>query len=129
MNMCDHEHPPISTLYGSPGDHVSAPPTESTENPLIPKLSKRKLEVLRLVALGKRDREIGESLFISVRTVTTYICEILLDLGVTNRTQAAVYATVNGIIETPPLGSATQPVLGDDDMGSGSYTGVLPRRI
>jgi DNA-binding NarL/FixJ family response regulator len=55
-------------------------------------LSARELEVLALLADGKRNAEIGEALFISPSTVRNHISSILLKLHVENRVQAAVRA-------------------------------------
>ncbi len=55
-------------------------------------LSERELEVLRLVADGKANHEIGEALFISPSTVRNHITSILMKLQVDNRVQAAVRA-------------------------------------
>jgi two-component system NarL family response regulator len=55
-------------------------------------LSARELEVLRLLAEGKANPEIGEALFISPSTVRNHISSILIKLHVGNRVQAAVRA-------------------------------------
>ncbi|MFC1998866.1 DNA-binding response regulator [Chloroflexota bacterium] len=55
-------------------------------------LSKREEEVLQLVAKGTSNREIASTLFISENTVKTHLRNIMNKLGVTNRSQAAVYA-------------------------------------
>ncbi|CAN5524393.1 hypothetical protein BH23CHL4_BH23CHL4_18460 [soil metagenome] len=60
-------------------------------------LSHRELEVLRLVATGQTDREIGEVLFISRRTVTSHFTSILNKLGVSSRTAAAAAAVRSGL--------------------------------
>ena len=60
-------------------------------------LTPREVEVLRLVAGGKTDREIAEELFISARTVTTHVRNILGKIRAANRTEAAGYATRNGL--------------------------------
>ena len=60
-------------------------------------LTQREVEVLRLVAGGKTDREIAEDLFISARTVTTHVSNILGKIRAANRTEAASYATRNGL--------------------------------
>jgi DNA-binding NarL/FixJ family response regulator len=52
-------------------------------------LSVRELEVLRQLAAGLTDREIGERLGISPRTVETHVGSVLQKLGVRNRAQAA----------------------------------------
>jgi two-component system, NarL family, response regulator LiaR len=55
-------------------------------------LSKREMEVLRLVAEGLSNTAIGEALFISEKTVKSHVGNILSKLHLTDRTQAAVYA-------------------------------------
>jgi two-component system NarL family response regulator len=55
-------------------------------------LSERELDVLRLVADGKSNQEIGEKLFITSSTVRNHISSILMKLQVENRVQAAVHA-------------------------------------
>lgn len=52
----------------------------------------RELAVLRLLAQGRTNREIGEALFISSTTVRAHVSNILLKLNVANRTQAAIAA-------------------------------------
>ena len=55
-------------------------------------LTQREVEVLRLVAAGKTDREIGEELSISVSTASTHVRNILNKTNVANRTEATAYA-------------------------------------
>jgi DNA-binding NarL/FixJ family response regulator len=59
-------------------------------------LTPRELEVLRLVAEGKTNAEIGQSLFVSVGTVKVHVERIINKLGVSDRTQAAVRAVELG---------------------------------
>ncbi len=61
-------------------------------------LSERELEVLRLVAEGLTDREIGDVLFVSPRTVATHVARMLDKLGVESRTAAATMARAPGLI-------------------------------
>jgi len=60
-------------------------------------LTQREVEVLRLIATGKTDREIAEELIISVNTVGNHVRSILNKTGVANRTEAASYATRRGL--------------------------------
>ena len=61
-------------------------------------LSERELDVLRLIANGKDNAEIAESLHISPKTVKNHISNILMKLQIDNRIQAAVYAVRSGIV-------------------------------
>jgi len=65
---------------------------------LIEPLSGRELEVLRFVAEGKTNQEIAEALILSPTTIKTHVQNILHKLGVSDRTQAAVYAVRCGLI-------------------------------
>lgn len=65
--------------------------------PPVP-LSDRELEVLRLLADGKSNHEIGEALFIQPSTVRNHISSILIKLQVDNRVQAAVRAVRDHIV-------------------------------
>ena len=60
-------------------------------------LSEREREVLALIADGLSNQKIGEHLTISEKTVKTHVSNILAKLGVTDRTQAAVYAWRSGM--------------------------------
>jgi len=61
-------------------------------------LSEREVEVLRLVAAGMANRDIGQRLFISEKTVKTHLSHILGKLEATNRTQAVDQARRLGVI-------------------------------
>ncbi|HPH95861.1 MAG TPA: response regulator transcription factor [Anaerolineaceae bacterium] len=61
-------------------------------------LSAREFDVLRLIAAGKSNNEIAESLVIGESTVKTHIGNILKKLHLEDRTQAAVYAWKEGIV-------------------------------
>jgi len=61
-------------------------------------LTNRELQVLRHVALGLSNREIGQSLGISIETVKEHVQNILRKLDVNDRTQAAVWAVRKGLV-------------------------------
>ncbi len=60
-------------------------------------LSRREMQVLRHVALGLSNVEIGRSLQISVETVKQHVQSVLRKLGLDDRTQAAVWAVRKGL--------------------------------
>jgi DNA-binding NarL/FixJ family response regulator len=71
---------------------------ESNQSPLPDPLTPRELEVLRLVAQGKTNREIAEQLTIAAGTVKLHVEHIIAKLGVSDRTQAAVRAIQIGLL-------------------------------
>jgi two-component system response regulator DegU len=62
-------------------------------------LTRRECEVLQMLADGKSNRGIGESLFISEKTVKNHVSNILQKMNVNDRTQAVVSAIKNGWVE------------------------------
>jgi DNA-binding CsgD family transcriptional regulator len=61
-------------------------------------LTKRELEVLRLVAEGHTDREVAETLIISPRTVNRHLSNIFVKLDVPGRAAAVAYAIRQGLV-------------------------------
>ena len=61
-------------------------------------LSAREIEILRLVARGLSNRDVGRALSISEHTAANHIRSILRKTGAGNRTEAAAYAHANGIV-------------------------------
>ena len=61
-------------------------------------LSRRELEVLRLLAAGKRNQEIARTLVISPRTAGYHVTNILNKLGAANRAEAAAFAAREGLL-------------------------------
>jgi DNA-binding NarL/FixJ family response regulator len=62
------------------------------------KLTERETDVLRLLALGRSNKEIANELVIGEKTVKTHVSNILMKLGLTSRTQAALHAVRIGLI-------------------------------
>ncbi len=82
---------------------LSAPPKKPlTADPL----TERELDILRLVAQGRSNKEIAEQLVIAEMTVRTHVSNILGKLHLASRTQAALYALREGLasLEDVPRG-------------------------
>ena len=92
--------PPGQRAAVSPGPVSDATAPVNVPRPLAPVhagpdtfgLSKRELEVLALISQGRTNREIGERLFISQKTVGVHVGNILAKLGVSGRVEAAAVA-------------------------------------
>jgi DNA-binding NarL/FixJ family response regulator len=77
----------MSSLRGVSRDDVSSA------------LTSRELEVLALVGTGRANKEIAAELSISERTARTHVSNILRKLGLASRTQAALWAVREGLVE------------------------------
>ena len=74
---------------------------KSPEEALAEPLTDREKDVLNLLGQGMSNKEIGTKLFITERTARTYVSNILGKLGLTSRTQAALYAVEHKLVEPP----------------------------
>lgn len=71
------------------------------EKPVYPAgLTKREVEILRLIASGATNQQIADALFISPRTVNTHITNILHKTGCENRTAASTFAMKHNLLST-----------------------------
>jgi DNA-binding NarL/FixJ family response regulator len=80
----------MSSLRAGPGVDAAA------------ELTSRELGVLRLVATGKPNKQIAVELAISERTARTHVSRILRKLRLSSRTQAALWAVREGLVEVEP---------------------------
>jgi two-component system, NarL family, response regulator NreC len=80
------------------GARIAAEPSAAAE--VADNLSPREVEVLRLIAHGHTNAEIGEQLFLSVRTVETHRSHIQRKLSLTTRADLVGYALEHGLLET-----------------------------
>lgn len=80
----------MSQMMASESQALCSPAAELTE---------RELQVLRLMAEGLTNQQIGEQLYLSPTTVKTHVQNILQKMMVSDRTQAAVYAIRCGLID------------------------------
>ena len=60
-------------------------------------LTGREVQVLELIAAGRTNRQIAESLFISERTVARHVSNIFTKLGLSSRSAATAYAYQHGL--------------------------------
>ena len=78
---------------------LAADPAPHPERVDLPAgLTEREVDVLRLVADGLSNREIGERLFISSNTSANHVRSILIKTAAPNRTKAAIFATEHGLL-------------------------------
>lgn len=69
---------------------------ESVRESVVEKLTEREAEVLRLLAQGLTNKDIGQAILISVRTVEAHLRSIFAKLGVQSRTEAVLWAVKHG---------------------------------
>ncbi len=72
---------------------------DNEEQPLFTELTERELDVLKLIANGLTNNQIAEKLVISENTVKGHVSNILSKLHLADRTQVAVYAWQQGIVQ------------------------------
>ena len=100
----------IEAIHDVHGGNASLSPTiarklirELNQPPALPRtvepLTEREVEILKLVAQGMSNQEIAEGLTISPRTVGAHVGHILDKLHLANRTQAALYALRQGLVD------------------------------
>lgn len=76
----------------------SAPSARSSDGVASDALTAREAEILALVAEGRSNGEIGKQLFISAKTVSVHVSNILAKLGASGRTEAAAIARRRGLL-------------------------------
>ena len=83
----------------SDGDDAGTPGTDA-----IPSLTKREIEILRLVAEGASNASVAKKLWITEQTVKFHLSNVYKKIGAANRTEAARWAQQNGVLEGRPGG-------------------------
>lgn len=78
-------------------DH--SPPAARPDDPLLETLTERELSILQLMAQGKNNQEIADTLFLAAGTVKNNVSTILGKLQANDRTQAVVTALRHGIVD------------------------------
>lgn len=65
----------------------------------LARLTRREMELLGLLARGRRNREIAQMLFISEKTVRNHVSNIMRKTGLKDRTQVALWAAGAGMVK------------------------------
>lgn len=97
MSGEDQLHPRATSLVLK---HLSG--NNRQERKPLDELTKREMEVLKEIASGKSNKEIATSLFITEKTVKTHVSNVLAKLELADRTQAALFAVRNRLVEQEP---------------------------
>jgi DNA-binding NarL/FixJ family response regulator len=90
--LAERAHIPLTTVP------ANGPP--ATVTPMPYGLTEREVLVLRLIVAGRSNRQIGAELFISPKTASVHVTNILRKLGVSTRAQAAALAERAGLVRT-----------------------------
>jgi DNA-binding NarL/FixJ family response regulator len=78
---------------------IESKPLSREEHGAAPLLSKRERQILALIALGMKNKDISKKVSISELTVKVHVNSIFRKIGVKDRLQAALYAIRNGIVQ------------------------------
>jgi NarL family two-component system response regulator LiaR len=90
----------LHTLSGD-GRGAGATTATAAQN-AIAQLTRREREVLELIALGHSNKRIALELGVAEKTVKTHVGHLLAKLGVSDRTQAALFAVQHGVARAGP---------------------------
>ena len=82
--------------------YVQRPTTDRPQTKDFDRLTEREVEVLRLVARGMSNQEIGDELFVSPATAKTHVSRLLMKLAARDRAQLIVIAYETGLVEARP---------------------------
>jgi DNA-binding NarL/FixJ family response regulator len=79
-------------------EFVARPPAGAPAPPALDGLTAREMEVLKLVARGQSNAEIGETLYVSPATAKTHVARLLMKLGARDRAQLIIVAYESGLV-------------------------------
>lgn len=93
-------------LAASRGGEAPRPAVEQPPEPPQHDLTRRELEILRLVAEGQSNAQVAGLLWVTEQTVKFHLANIYRKLAVANRTEASRWAQLNGLLPLQPVPSA-----------------------
>lgn len=88
----------LERLTGGAAPGATGPEGRLADAPVAQPLTQREVEVLRLMAAGYANREIGQALHLAEGTVKNHVSSVLLKLGVRDRTRAVLRALELGLV-------------------------------
>lgn len=91
---------------------------------LLPKLTRRELEILQLVSEGHSNRQVGKILWVTDQTVKFHLANVYRKLGVRSRFDAARWAQENGVLQVAESGEVVKLAEGNGN-GNGQAEGLL----
>jgi DNA-binding CsgD family transcriptional regulator/tetratricopeptide (TPR) repeat protein len=97
-------HVPLRDEVGKVATRARIPILDALDTDATPgdqHLTAQETKVLRLLATGLTNAEIGTALFISPKTASVHVSNLLRKLGVSNRTEAAAWANRHGLVPDP----------------------------
>ena len=100
--LADRARIPLQPPAGADPKIPSAAAAPSAQAPAPYGLTSRELAVLRLLAAGRTNAEIGAELYISPKTAGVHVSNILRKLAVSGRVQAAALAERAGLLNSGP---------------------------
>jgi two-component system nitrate/nitrite response regulator NarL len=89
------------SMMGSMIQELNKPPLVDPEVVKIESLTEREREVIALVGLGLKNKQVGERLFISETTVTHHLSSVFSKLEVSDRLELIIYAFRHGLAKMP----------------------------
>lgn len=110
-------HAPAGEIVGAIREALAAHPAETVDladgvDSELAALSGRERDVIELIAAGRSNQEVADTLFVTINSVKTYIRSAYRRIGITSRSQAVIWAVQHGIGPAPqpaPEATSEQP--------------------
>jgi DNA-binding NarL/FixJ family response regulator len=110
-----------SLYFARPNERAATAPAELLE----PKLTRRELEILKLVSEGRSNRQVAELLWVTDQTVKFHLANVYRKLGVRSRFDAARWALEHGVLDAA---AEEVPAHAEHGNGNGKTTNVISLR-